>query len=167
MELSLAQALRTMHLEALAYEHSVTLNHLEAAADDKLTFTPHDKSRPFHEIVHHIYDSGPWFASILETGKIAFEPPPPFSVPAKKSELRALCQKLNDDYTARIKALSGDKLTAMIPFGNMPALPGVTYLSWHLNHLIHHRGQLSVYLRLMGAKVPSTYGGSADVPFQM
>jgi uncharacterized damage-inducible protein DinB len=167
MDMNTAQALRAMHLEQLAFEHTVTLSHLDAAPEDKLTFSPHEKSRPFHEIVHHIYDSGPFFASALEQGKVSFEAPPPFTVPTTKAALREACQRLHDDYLRRIGALSGDKLTAMIPFGSMPPLPGVSYLGWHANHLIHHRGQLSVYLRLMGAKVPSTYGGSADVPFQM
>jgi uncharacterized damage-inducible protein DinB len=41
------------------------------------------------------------------------------------------------------------------------------YLQFMLMHLSHHRGQLSTYLRPMGSKVPSIYGGSADEPFQM
>jgi uncharacterized damage-inducible protein DinB len=45
-------------------------------------------------------------------------------------------------------------------------MPAVTYLGFMNSHSIHHRGQLSVYLRPMGAKVPSIYGGSADEPFQ-
>jgi uncharacterized damage-inducible protein DinB len=43
-------------------------------------------------------------------------------------------------------------------------LPAVMYLQFMLNHSIHHRGQLSAYLRPMGAKVPSIYGGSFDEP---
>jgi uncharacterized damage-inducible protein DinB len=41
----------------------------------------------------------------------------------------------------------------------------VAYLGFLNNHMIHHRGQLSTYLRPMGAKVPSIYGGSYDEPF--
>lgn len=44
-------------------------------------------------------------------------------------------------------------------------LPRVTFLQWLIVHSVHHRGQLSAYLRPMGAKVPSIYGGSADEPF--
>jgi uncharacterized damage-inducible protein DinB len=43
-------------------------------------------------------------------------------------------------------------------------LPRVTYLQFMQKHMVHHRGQLSAYLRPMGAKVPSIYGGSADEP---
>ena len=45
--------------------------------------------------------------------------------------------------------------------------PAVTFLNFMNVHAIHHRGQLSAYLRPMGAKVPKIYGGSADEPFQM
>jgi uncharacterized damage-inducible protein DinB len=47
------------------------------------------------------------------------------------------------------------------------AYPAVTYLSALLVHTAHHRGQLSAYLRAMGARVPSIYGGSADEPFEV
>jgi uncharacterized damage-inducible protein DinB len=45
--------------------------------------------------------------------------------------------------------------------------PLLVYVQFMLSHTIHHRGQLSVYLRPMGAKVPSIYGGSADEPMTM
>jgi uncharacterized damage-inducible protein DinB len=43
----------------------------------------------------------------------------------------------------------------------------VQFLGLVSNHSIHHRGQLSSYLRPMGSKVPKIYGGSADEPFEM
>jgi uncharacterized damage-inducible protein DinB len=64
------------------------------------------------------------------------------------------------------KALSDEQLLKPIPFFGIMTQPAVTYLSFLLMHGIHHRGQLSTYLRAMGAKVPSIYGGSADEPFQ-
>ena len=45
-------------------------------------------------------------------------------------------------------------------------IPALQILGWHPFHMIHHRGQLTVYLRLMGANVPSTYGPSGDEEFQ-
>ena len=44
--------------------------------------------------------------------------------------------------------------------------PAVAYLNFMLSHTIHHRGQLAAWLRPMGGKVPSIYGGSADEPFE-
>jgi uncharacterized damage-inducible protein DinB len=66
---------------------------------------------------------------------------------------------------AQVKALSDDQLLKPISFFGIMTQPAVTYLSFLLMHGIHHRGQLSTYLRAMGAKVPSIYGGSADEPF--
>jgi uncharacterized damage-inducible protein DinB len=70
----------------------------------------------------------------------------------------------------RLKALSGEDLVKPIEFrgpeagalGAILALPAVAFLRIGLNHTIHHRGQLSMYLRPMGAAVPSIYGESFD-----
>jgi uncharacterized damage-inducible protein DinB len=58
-----------------------------------------------------------------------------------------------------------EQLTTPVDFLGAFNFPAVLYLSFVNNHSIHHRGQLSVYLRPMGAKVPSIYGGSADEPW--
>jgi uncharacterized damage-inducible protein DinB len=62
---------------------------------------------------------------------------------------------------AQVAALSGEKLAQKIKFAVFEE-PAVGYLALSLKHGIHHRGQLSAYLRPMGAKVPSIYGPSAD-----
>jgi len=61
-----------------------------------------------------------------------------------------------------IAALSPDQLLKPIEFRGIFRLPAISYLQIALNHSIHHRGQLSMYLRPMGAKVPSIYGESFD-----
>ena len=63
---------------------------------------------------------------------------------------------------AAIKGLSGEQLAKVIDFRGMFQLPAVAYLNFSMGHIIHHRGQLLVYLRPMGAKVPSIYGESYD-----
>jgi uncharacterized damage-inducible protein DinB len=67
---------------------------------------------------------------------------------------------------ARAKAVSPADAAKIVDFFGMQ-FPNVVYLNFMLKHSIHHRGQLSTYLRPMGAKVPSIYGGSADEPFEM
>jgi uncharacterized damage-inducible protein DinB len=62
--------------------------------------------------------------------------------------------------------LPGDKLTQNLSFGPMN-FPAVMFLDIMNRHSIHHRGQLSTYLRPMGSKVPAIYGGSADEPMKM
>ena len=61
----------------------------------------------------------------------------------------------------QIEALPAEKLAQPITFHSW-TLPAIEYLALDLKHGIHHRGQLSAYLRPMGAKVPSIYGPSAD-----
>jgi uncharacterized damage-inducible protein DinB len=65
----------------------------------------------------------------------------------------------------RIRALKAEQLATPIDFFGAFNLPAAFYLGFLNNHSIHHRGQLAVYLRPMGAKCPSIYGGSYDEPW--
>ena len=56
-------------------------------------------------------------------------------------------------------------LAGVVDFFGMK-MPNAQFLVWQVAHNAHHRGQLSTYLRPMGAKVPSIYGGSFDEPWQ-
>jgi len=62
----------------------------------------------------------------------------------------------------KLAKLSNEQLSKIVDFRGMLQLPAVMYLDFLLHHSIHHRGQLSMYLRPMGAKVPSIYGESYD-----
>jgi uncharacterized damage-inducible protein DinB len=62
----------------------------------------------------------------------------------------------------KLTNLSNEQLTKVVDFRGMFQLPAVMYLNFVVHHTIHHRGQLSAYLRPMGAKVPSIYGESYD-----
>jgi len=62
----------------------------------------------------------------------------------------------------RLAAASGETLSRVIDFRGLFRLPAVNFVQIGLSHSIHHRGQLSMYLRPMGAKVPSIYGESYD-----
>jgi uncharacterized damage-inducible protein DinB len=109
-----------------------------------------------------------WFTTIIESGEVDFsagdEKP---ETPGTKTALIEACQKLNQQVTSMAANASPDALTKDITFGDFGTFPAVAFLDWHISHLIHHRGQLSVYLRMMGAKVPATYGDSLDYPLNM
>ncbi len=66
----------------------------------------------------------------------------------------------------RVRAMTPEQLVTPVDFLGAFNFPAVFYLGFVNNHSIHHRGQLSVYLRPMGSKVPSIYGGSADEPWK-
>ena len=62
----------------------------------------------------------------------------------------------------KLTKLSSEQLVKIVDFRGVFQLPAVMYLDFVLHHSIHHRGQLSMYLRPMGAKVPAIYGESYD-----
>jgi uncharacterized damage-inducible protein DinB len=62
----------------------------------------------------------------------------------------------------RVRALPGEKLTNVIDMFGVIQAPGVNFLAITTKHSVHHRGQLSTYLRPMGGQVPGIYGPSAD-----
>jgi uncharacterized damage-inducible protein DinB len=63
---------------------------------------------------------------------------------------------------ARIKAMSAESLGGTLDMFGMMQMPALNFLSMAAKHSVHHRGQLSTYLRPMGGSVPSVYGPSAD-----
>jgi uncharacterized damage-inducible protein DinB len=71
----------------------------------------------------------------------------------------------SENFEARFEKLSklaNDQLAVIVDFRGMMQLPAVMFLGFVLHHSVHHRGQLSMYLRPMGAKVPAMYGESFD-----
>jgi uncharacterized damage-inducible protein DinB len=66
---------------------------------------------------------------------------------------------------ARVASMTAEQLMTPVEFFGVFNLPAVLYLGFLNNHSIHHRGELATYLRPMGSKVPSIYGGSYDEPF--
>jgi uncharacterized damage-inducible protein DinB len=63
---------------------------------------------------------------------------------------------------ARVCALPGKKMAAVLGMFGMIQAPGINFLALGLTHSVHHRGQLSTYLRAMGGQVPGIYGPCAD-----
>ena len=66
----------------------------------------------------------------------------------------------------RLRQTPAEQLAKEVDFFGIEKGPSISYLGLANNHSIHHRGQLMTYLRAMGSKVPSIYGGSADEPYQ-
>jgi len=63
-----------------------------------------------------------------------------------------------------VRAMSAEQLATVIDLFGMVQAPGVNFLAMTIKHSVHHRGQLSTYLRAMGGTVPGIYGPSADTP---
>jgi uncharacterized damage-inducible protein DinB len=62
----------------------------------------------------------------------------------------------------KLQALGGEQLAKVLDFRGLFQAPAAAFIQISINHTIHHRGQLTMYLRPMGAKVPSIYGESYD-----
>jgi len=91
-------------------------------------------------------------------------------VPANVKSGADLAAFYDKNYIAQIgelKKLTAEQLVKVIDFFGAFQFPLAVYISFLNCHSIHHRGQLTAYLRAMGSKVPNIYGGSADEPFKM
>jgi uncharacterized damage-inducible protein DinB len=154
--------LETVFLPALRTEHRITKNVIEAIPLDKGDFTPDKIGRSALDLAWHITTAEMLFLGALPAGAFDLSPMP------RPGAMRTSLD-LNDwyveNFAARIDALtklSDDQLVKVIDFRGLFQLPAVMYIEFVLHHTIHHRGQLSMYLRPMGAKVPSIYGESYD-----
>lgn len=146
-------------LPSLENEHRITTKVLKAIPADKSNYRPDPAAMSAFDLAWHIASSELSFLNSVLEGEIQMSP----------SEKPASLDELINNYIARfhekvtaIKEMSGDRLAQQVDFRGLFQLPAVAYLNFSLSHLIHHRGQLSVYLRPMGAKVPSMYGESHD-----
>jgi uncharacterized damage-inducible protein DinB len=149
-------------LPALKGEHPVTKSVIAAIPADKADYRPDPIARPAIELAWHIVTAEHRFLDAVASGAFDLTPRPrPESVrtPADVNEWYGEHHGLDLE---RLQALSGDELVRTIDFRGIFRRPAVHYVSLALSHSIHHRGQLSVYLRAMGGSVPSIYGESYD-----
>jgi uncharacterized damage-inducible protein DinB len=156
------QLLQGVYLGTLKNESRITKKILEAVPADKCEYKPDPISKSAIELVRHIAAADNRFVETVirgvfdaNTGGI----PENVKTPA---EIAAWYEgQYAKNYVALTK-LSGAQLVKIVDFRGMFQKPALTFLMLGLHHTIHHRGQLSAYLRSMGAKVPSIYGESYD-----
>ena len=124
------------------------------------TYKPDPKARTAQEIAWHITCSEKMLIEALEQGKAEWAPPP---TPATMAEVLAAYEALSATMPTRFAALPDQRWTGTMDwFGTQrPAAP----LAWSfLFDIVHHRGQITTYLRPMGSAVPQVYGPTADEP---
>jgi uncharacterized damage-inducible protein DinB len=158
--------LNHVYLPQIQNERKTTRRVIEAVPAAKCDYKPDPKSMSALELAWHIASSECFFMNGVADA--AFNPggarPDSIKTPA---DVLAWYDDNSAKATARLAALNGDALTRMIDFHGVFNFPAIVYIGLMSNHSIHHRGQLSAYLRPMGAKVPRIYGGSADEPIQL
>jgi uncharacterized damage-inducible protein DinB len=160
-----AKLMYNVFADVMKSENEMTKKVFRAIPEDKKTYKPDPKAKSAHELAWHLATSEVWFLDVVLSGKVEWAEPP--SPPASIQAILDWYETNYRDRYDKLKNLPADKLAVKLPlFGDM-VLPAVSYLNMMSLHSAHHRGQLSTYLRPMGSKVPSIYGGSADEPFQM
>ena len=160
-------ALKDAILAEYDHEMAATRKLLERIPDDKLAWRPHDKSRTLGALGLHIASLPNWGELILERFSVDLAAAPPTSgepeskttILARFDETRARTRKLLEKTDAELAAMWSLKREGQEIF----SLPkSAAFRTFVLSHIVHHRGQLSVYLRLNDIPVPALYGPSAD-----
>lgn len=154
--------LHSVYLPGLRNEYRITKSIVEAIPPDKGDYRPDAISRTSLELAWHIVATEMRFLDALPAGSFDLSSRPRPDSIRNASDLSAW---YTENFELRLEALaklSKEQLIRIIDFRGMFQLPAVMYLGFILNHTIHHRGQLSMYLRPVGAKVPSIYGESYD-----
>jgi uncharacterized damage-inducible protein DinB len=159
-----ATAYCELMLQGLANEFATTKRVLAAVPDHKRDYRPDPHARTAWELAWHLANTDVQFLDGIADGQFKMETPA--DKPKTIAELLNWYDKNIERGIARVRALTPEQLTAQINFLNTFNLPAFAYLGFLNNHMIHHRGALATYLRPMGSKCPSIYGGSYDEPFQ-
>jgi uncharacterized damage-inducible protein DinB len=147
----------------LQEEFDTTLKVLEAVPNQKLDYAPSERCTPALKLAGHIAQAELMFAHYVMEGGMPSTPMPEFDSPQAvvdfyKNQVKPAFEKL--------ATLTPDQLAREVTFFKW-TMPAVHLLQFLITHSAHHRGQLSTYLRPMGAKVPGIYGPSADTPMEM
>lgn len=153
-----------MMLDGIAREAEITKKVIAAVPDAAASYRPDPCARNAKELAWHIANTDIQFLEGIADLKFNMENPE--HKPETSAEVVAWYDEKMKRGLERVAAMSGEQLLTPIEFFGVFNLPAVLYLGFLNNHSIHHRGELATYLRPMGSKVPSIYGGSYDEPFQ-
>lgn len=151
-----------MYLPGLKNEHRITKSVIEAIPPDKGDYRPDQISRSAMDLAWHIASTEMRFMEAVAAGDFDLSPRPLPNSIKNSADLTGWYTKEFESHFDKVGKLSNDQLLKIVDFRGLFQLPAVMYLGFLLHHSIHHRGQLSTYLRPMGAKVPAIYGESYD-----
>lgn len=161
-------SLKELPLADFEQEVATTRRVLERVPSDQLSWKPHEKSRSLGELATHLVDLLGMEIAILRADELDLaSSPPPQGVGESRDTLLAAFDANLASVRAALEATDDAALTRdwTLRFGDhvvftLPKL--VSFRMLGLSHTTHHRGQLTVYLRLLGIPVPSVYGPTAD-----
>jgi uncharacterized damage-inducible protein DinB len=150
----------------LQTEWMTTYKTISAVPEDKKSYKPQDDSRDAWFLAHHIATTDVGFLRAVNENDFAA-----FKVETPATTIGALANWYKLEFPKALEqalAKDGQHLAKDVKaFGGALNLPSVLYMLFCNNHMVHHRGQLSTYLRPMGSKCPAIYGSSFDEKMQM
>ena len=163
-----AKAMADFYIPIVAQEVETNVRVFNAVPEEERDYRPHPNSMSALEIARHMSLEDVWFLQAVIDGQ--FGPVPPQGEDSEVTSVADAIDVYNEKMPTlmeQVKSLSGEQLTQEVSLMGTFNLPAIGFLSFMLRHTVHHRGQLSAYLRPMGSKVPKIYGGSADDPMEM
>src|SRR6202140_1438893 len=160
-----AMAYCGMMLDGFDREVTTTKRVLAAIPEGKKDYRPDPNARTAWELAWHLANTDVQFMDGIADLKFTMGARAEMEKPKTVAELVDWYDSNMKRSTQRVRALSPEQLMTAVDFLGVFNFPAAFYLGFLNNHSIHHRGELATYLRPMGSKVPSIYGGSYDEPF--
>jgi uncharacterized damage-inducible protein DinB len=151
----------------LENEIRTTRKLLERVPEEKFTWAPHAKSMPLGRLASHVAEIPSWVTSAVQLEILDIDANTKPFLAASREELLSRFDSDSSEAAKALRSASDEHLakkwTLKFQGQDVFTTPREDVIrTWVLNHMIHHRGQLSVYLRLLDIPVPSIYGPSAD-----
>ena len=161
-------AIKDAFIGELKHESSLTKKIIERVPLDKKDWKPHEKSMTLGRLATHVAEIPHWISRVIIMDEFDFLVQGFSShTAASQEELMTIFNEKLNKAIADLETMDDESFTKIwtvrrgeqVMF-NTPKK--IAIRGWAINHMIHHRGQLSVYLRLLDVPVPGMYGPSAD-----
>ena len=159
-------SLSEMFLPEFDMEMATTRRLLERVPSERGSFKPHEKSFSLAHLAQLVSGMPGWITSILKDTKLDLSSGSGYSEQKTEVLLAAFDENVKEARAALAAASDADfQVPWSLTMGErvLMTMPRVAVVRQTINHLVHHRGQLSVYLRMVDVPLPSIYGPTADM----
>jgi uncharacterized damage-inducible protein DinB len=156
-----AKFLLDFMLPTLKHETATTAKILAATPDANSDYRPSERCMPAAELVWHIASADLMFLEGILSGSFGKGPEKPEGI-VTNAQISGWYAENMSAAIEKLSAYTPEEAARILDFYGFLQEPAAGIVTVAVRHSIHHRGQLSSYLRPMGGKVPSIYGPSAD-----